>query len=124
MFAEELRPMVQDTIVLLDQYLKNGSKILVEGANACMLDIDFGKFDIPCACFCCCCFASVYSLFVFLACCSCKGPKLQGARDCIVFDDCKTFLDCVRSVICCWHVCWMILSINQGLDGALVCTLG
>ena len=34
--------MVEDTIVTLNKELKTESNILVEGANATMLDIDFG----------------------------------------------------------------------------------
>lgn len=43
-FAEKVRPYVFDTVSYLDKALKNGKKVLVEGANAAMLDIDFGKF--------------------------------------------------------------------------------
>lgn len=43
MYADVLRPMVEDTIVTLNDELKKESNILVEGANATMLDIDFGK---------------------------------------------------------------------------------
>lgn len=35
--------MVKDTISLLHSKLKENRTILVEGANAAMLDIDFGK---------------------------------------------------------------------------------
>lgn len=42
--AEFFRPMTIDTISYLNQTIIDGSKkILVEGANATMLDIDFGK---------------------------------------------------------------------------------
>jgi len=43
-YAEVLRPMVEDTVVTLYNELNKGSKILVEGANASMLDIDFGTY--------------------------------------------------------------------------------
>ena len=43
-YAEALRPMVEDTIVTLNNELKTESNVLVEGANATMLDIDFGIF--------------------------------------------------------------------------------
>lgn len=43
-YAEKLRPMVKDTISLLHSKIHEGRTILVEGANAAMLDIDFGKF--------------------------------------------------------------------------------
>ena len=36
--------MVEDTIVLLHAELQKEINILIEGANATMLDIDFGKF--------------------------------------------------------------------------------
>ena len=42
--AEYFRPMTIDTIAHLNQIILEGSKkILVEGANATMLDIDFGE---------------------------------------------------------------------------------
>jgi adenylosuccinate synthase len=42
--ADYFRPMTIDTIAYLNQTIVDGSKkILVEGANATMLDIDFGK---------------------------------------------------------------------------------
>ena len=42
-FAEEIRPLVIETVSFLHQNLREGKHILVEGANAAMLDIDFGK---------------------------------------------------------------------------------
>lgn len=41
--AEKVRPNVFDTVSYLDKALKTGKKVLVEGANAAMLDIDFGE---------------------------------------------------------------------------------
>ena len=35
--------MVKDTVVTLNTALKAGKRMLIEGANATMLDIDFGK---------------------------------------------------------------------------------
>lgn len=35
--------MVEDTIVMLSEELSKDTNILIEGANATMLDIDFGK---------------------------------------------------------------------------------
>lgn len=46
MYAEKLRPLVKDTITYLHKALKDGRSILVEGANAAMLDIDFGMFRV------------------------------------------------------------------------------
>ncbi|XP_055314841.1 adenylosuccinate synthetase [Sitodiplosis mosellana] len=43
-YAEKLRPLVKDTISYLHNALKEGRSILVEGANAAMLDIDFGTY--------------------------------------------------------------------------------
>lgn len=43
MYAEEFRPCIKDTVCLLYEALNSGKNILVEGANAAMLDIDFGK---------------------------------------------------------------------------------
>lgn len=43
-YAERLRPYVKDTIFYLHSALRNGKTVLVEGANAAMLDIDFGTY--------------------------------------------------------------------------------
>ena len=44
--AEYFRPMTIDTVAYLNQHILDGSKrILVEGANATMLDIDFGTLS-------------------------------------------------------------------------------
>lgn len=43
-FAEELRPYVCDTITYLHKALENDKKVVVEGAQATLLDIDFGSY--------------------------------------------------------------------------------
>lgn len=43
--AEEFRPCVTDTIFFMNQAVRQNKNILVEGANATMLDIDFGNID-------------------------------------------------------------------------------
>lgn len=43
-FAERLRPYVKDTINLLYKELKKGSRILFEGAQGTLLDIDYGTY--------------------------------------------------------------------------------
>ena len=43
-YAEELRPFVTDTIYTLHEALGRGEKILYEGAQATMLDIDYGTY--------------------------------------------------------------------------------
>ncbi|KAI9340675.1 Adenylosuccinate synthetase [Zopfochytrium polystomum] len=43
-YAEKLRPYVIDTIPYIFNAIQEGKKILVEGANAIMLDIDFGTY--------------------------------------------------------------------------------
>ncbi|XP_048504905.1 adenylosuccinate synthetase isoform X2 [Athalia rosae] len=43
-YAERIRPLVKETVYVLHEALKNGKKVLVEGANAAMLDIDFGTY--------------------------------------------------------------------------------
>ena len=43
-YADRLRPYVCDTIALLNEEIKAGSKILFEGAQATMLDIDYGTY--------------------------------------------------------------------------------
>jgi adenylosuccinate synthase len=42
--AERLKPYVIDSVVYLHQALMAGKRILVEGANAAMLDLDFGTY--------------------------------------------------------------------------------
>ena len=42
--AEEIRPCVKDTVAFVHEALKSGKPLLVEGANATMLDIDFGTY--------------------------------------------------------------------------------
>jgi adenylosuccinate synthase len=42
--AERLIPMVKDTVPLLFDAVNSGKQVLVEGANALMLDIDFGTY--------------------------------------------------------------------------------
>ena len=44
MLSERLRPFVIDSVVYMHQALTTGKRILVEGANALMLDIDFGTY--------------------------------------------------------------------------------
>jgi adenylosuccinate synthase len=43
-YAQSVRPFVKDTVPLLHKALKENKRILVEGANALMLDIDFGTY--------------------------------------------------------------------------------
>jgi adenylosuccinate synthase len=43
-FAERLRPMVCDTSVLLNQAIREGKKVLFEGAQGTMLDVDHGTY--------------------------------------------------------------------------------
>ena len=43
-YAERLRPFVCDTITLLNDQIDAGKKILFEGAQATMLDIDYGTY--------------------------------------------------------------------------------
>ena len=43
-YADKLRPYVKDTVFYLHSALRNGKTVLVEGANAAMLDIDFGTY--------------------------------------------------------------------------------
>ncbi|OSX65645.1 hypothetical protein POSPLADRAFT_1167927 [Postia placenta MAD-698-R-SB12] len=42
--AERLKPYVIDSVVYMHQALSTGKRVLVEGANALMLDIDFGTY--------------------------------------------------------------------------------
>ncbi len=43
-YAERIRPFVCDTITLLHRQMEEGKKILIEGAQATLLDIDFGSY--------------------------------------------------------------------------------
>ncbi|MCC6860557.1 MAG: adenylosuccinate synthase [Bryobacterales bacterium] len=43
-FAERLRPMVCDTALLLNQAMRDGKRVLFEGAQGTMLDIDHGTY--------------------------------------------------------------------------------
>lgn len=43
-YAEKIRPFVTDTVVYLNQALNERKNVLVEGANAALLDIDFGTY--------------------------------------------------------------------------------
>jgi adenylosuccinate synthase len=43
-FAERLRPMVTDTAWLLHQAIRDGKRVLFEGAQGTMLDIDHGTY--------------------------------------------------------------------------------
>ncbi len=42
--AEVMRPYVQDTTVMIYDYIKTGKKVLFEGAQGTLLDIDFGTY--------------------------------------------------------------------------------
>jgi len=43
-YAEEVRPFVIETVSYLNSAIKANKSVLVEGANAAMLDIDFGTY--------------------------------------------------------------------------------
>jgi len=43
-FAERLRPLITNTTKYVNHALRDGKLVLVEGANATMLDIDFGTY--------------------------------------------------------------------------------
>jgi adenylosuccinate synthase len=43
-FADEMRPMVCDTSHLLNSLIREGKRVLFEGAQGTMLDIDFGTY--------------------------------------------------------------------------------
>jgi len=43
-YAEKLKPYVVDTIDYMAEALATGKSVLIEGANAAMLDIDFGTY--------------------------------------------------------------------------------
>jgi len=43
-FAEILRPQIIDSVTMIHEDMARGYKVLVEGANAALLDIDFGTY--------------------------------------------------------------------------------
>lgn len=43
-YADDLRPYVSDTAVMVDEYMKQGKKVLFEGAQGSMLDVDLGTY--------------------------------------------------------------------------------
>ena len=43
-FAERLRPYVIDAVIFMTNAKQQNLKILVEGANALMLDLDYGTY--------------------------------------------------------------------------------
>ncbi|XP_053613264.1 adenylosuccinate synthetase [Plodia interpunctella] len=43
-YGQQIRPLVRDTVSYLYKEIENGKRVLVEGANAAMLDIDFGTY--------------------------------------------------------------------------------
>ena len=43
-YAKILKPYITDTITLIHNYLDEGKKIICEGAQAALLDIDFGSY--------------------------------------------------------------------------------
>ena len=43
-YAKIIKPLVCDTGILLDQYLQENRKVLFEGAQGAMLDIDYGTY--------------------------------------------------------------------------------
>lgn len=43
-YAQELRPFVTDTIFSLNEAIDRGAKVLFEGAQATMLDLDYGTY--------------------------------------------------------------------------------
>lgn len=44
--GERVKPLVVDTVFYLHNAFKQGKNVLIEGANAALLDIDFGKTDV------------------------------------------------------------------------------
>jgi len=43
---ERVLPMIKDTVVYVNQSLQEGKSVLAEGANACLLDADFGTYPM------------------------------------------------------------------------------
>ncbi|OXB70952.1 UNVERIFIED_CONTAM: hypothetical protein H355_005177 [Colinus virginianus] len=49
-YAEVFRNAIGDTVLLMDKALKGNKKILVEGANASLLDVDLGTYPYVTSC--------------------------------------------------------------------------
>ena len=47
-FREQIRPMLCDTVYFMNKAIQEKKKIIIEGANATMLDIDFGTKLFKC----------------------------------------------------------------------------
>ncbi|GAM17717.1 hypothetical protein SAMD00019534_008920 [Acytostelium subglobosum LB1] len=43
-YAEQIRPFVIDSVYFMNQAFKDGKKVLIEGAQSTMLDLDFGTY--------------------------------------------------------------------------------
>jgi adenylosuccinate synthase len=43
-YTERLKPFITDTVYLVNEAIRKKQKVLIEGANAVMLDIDFGTY--------------------------------------------------------------------------------
>ena len=43
-YAEQIKPFVCNTVVFMDEAIKAKKKILFEGAQGSMLDVDFGTY--------------------------------------------------------------------------------
>ena len=43
-YADRIRPLVTDTIYLINDVISEGKNVLIEGANAVMLDFDLGEY--------------------------------------------------------------------------------
>ena len=43
-YADRIRPMVTDTVYLINDVISEGKNVLIEGANAVMLDFDLGEY--------------------------------------------------------------------------------
>lgn len=42
--AQQVTPMIIDSVHFINKQIEQGKKVLLEGANAAMLDIDFGTY--------------------------------------------------------------------------------
>jgi len=43
-YYKQIKPMIVDGVSYINNAIKNGKKVMIEGANATMLDIDFGTY--------------------------------------------------------------------------------
>lgn len=60
-YAKLLAPQIVDSMAYMHEAIGRGARVLIEGANAALLDIDFGTFPYAAPAF----FSSLFCSFPF-----------------------------------------------------------